>query len=133
MPSQFLTPLQLEPLDDGRRWRLLSQFEYHVGALGSSDRIAVPIDFITDFASVPRPLWALLPPWGRYGKAVVLHDWLYADQSRKRKAADLILLEAMEVLGVGKLTRLAIYSGVRVGGWLAWRKHTQRKNNHLEQ
>jgi len=41
---------------------------------------SVPAGYRTDFASIPRPipwpLWPLLPPVGRSGKAAVIHDWL---------------------------------------------------------
>lgn len=39
--------------------------------------IRVPKGFITDFASVPRILHSVLPKTGKYGKAAVLHDYLY--------------------------------------------------------
>jgi hypothetical protein len=60
--SSFTTRLELSPLDDGRRWELLAPFEYHVGCEGSGIVIVVPAGFVTDFASIPRFLWAILPP-----------------------------------------------------------------------
>lgn len=33
-------------------------------------------DFITDGATIPRFLWCLFPPTGRYFYAAVVHDWL---------------------------------------------------------
>lgn len=38
--------------------------------------IKVPADFVTDGASVPRPLWWLFPPVDRYFPAAVVHDYL---------------------------------------------------------
>ena len=72
---------------------------------------------MTDFASVPRPLWWILPRWGRYGNAAVIHDFCYWDQKRipKRKEADRIFLEAMSILRVGWLTRHVMYLAVRIG------------------
>lgn len=100
---------------DGRRWLLLKDFEF------ASQRIerliTVPAGFITDFASIPKPLWGLLPPTGIYGKAAVLHDYLYRTVGIcSRGAADGVFLEAMEALGVGWLTRWIMYTGVRAGG-----------------
>ena len=40
--------------------------------------------FMTDFASIPRPLWSILPQWGRYGNAAVVHDFGYWTQTRPR-------------------------------------------------
>lgn len=39
--------------------------------------IRVPAGFVTDFASIPRAFWVVLPPTGKYGKAAVVHDYLY--------------------------------------------------------
>ncbi|MBK5931525.1 hypothetical protein CCR82_13610 [Halochromatium salexigens] len=57
----------------------------------------VPAGHRTDFASIPRLLWPLLPPVGRSGKATVIHDWLCDEQPHSvdhRMAAD-IFNEAM--------------------------------------
>lgn len=124
--SSFNSKLILEPLDDGRRWKLVEPFVYEIGKLGSGNKIEVPAGFITDFASVPRGLWNIFPPWGVYGKAAILHDWLYQEQKRTRAESDKIFLEAMKALGVSFLKRRLIYRGVRLGGWLAWRSHKKQ-------
>ncbi|MCX5786197.1 MAG: DUF1353 domain-containing protein [Elusimicrobia bacterium] len=62
--SQFTAILLVSPLADGRTWVIRSEFGYDVGAEGSGDRIDVPIGFKTDFATVPRLFWAVLPQWG---------------------------------------------------------------------
>lgn len=36
----------------------------------------VPVGFETNGASIPRFLWAIFPPFGRYARAAVLHDYL---------------------------------------------------------
>ncbi len=118
--SRFTKVLIVSPLPDGKTWYLRRAFSYDVGAEGSGDTINVPIGFLTDFASVPRPLWWLLPRWGRYGNAAVVHDFGYWDQSRKRLAVDRIFLEGMTVLGVGWFTRTVLYLAARLGGWWGW-------------
>ena len=84
--------------------------------------VIIPKGFLTDGASVPRLFWSLLPPWGSYGQAVVLHDYLveslsYDDNGSKitieRKHADRIFNNAMQELGVNDLTRKAMYNAVR--------------------
>jgi hypothetical protein len=118
--SRFTDVLLVSPLADGKTWVIMRDFGYEVGAEGSGDRIDVAIGFQTDFATVPRPLWIVLPKWGRYGNAAVIHDWLYWKQDRPRAAADGIFFEAMSVLGVGAPARYTLYGGVRLFGWLAW-------------
>ena len=118
--SSFTTPLVVSPLPDGRRWRLVFQFGYDVGYEGSGDRITVPAGFVTDFASTPPPIWTIIPPWGKYGKAAVIHDYLYQTHKRTRKQADDIFREAMVVLGVDPVRVFLMYWAVRLFGWAAW-------------
>ncbi len=107
-------------------------FGYDLGEEGSGDVISVSPGFETDFASIPRVLWWLLPKWGKYGNAAVIHDYLYSGGSlmakgtalvsMDRKLADYILLEAMEVMNTPRWQKYLIYAGVRAGGWWGWRK-----------
>jgi len=120
--SSFTSPLIVSPLDDGRHWRLVSPFTYHIGTAYSKDFVRVPADFVTDFASVPSFLWSFLPSWGRYGKASVLHDYIYQTHCRTRKEADDIFLEAMLVSGTNKHKARLMWLGVRLFGFLAWKK-----------
>lgn len=108
----------------GRRGALLESFIVATGGRGRRGRIlGVPRGFVTDFASVPRLLWTLLPPWGRYTAAAVVHDWLYFAQVTTRAEADWVFLELMRRGGVAWCVRWAMYSGVRAGGWVAWGRH----------
>jgi Protein of unknown function (DUF1353) len=125
--SEFTKPLVVTPLSDGRTWVLMEPFSYDIGSEGSANTVNVPVLFMTDFASVPRPFWSVFPPWGRYGNAAVIHDFLYADQSRPRAEADHIFLQAMTVLKVGRVTRYILFFSVRWFGWLAWRSDRRRK------
>lgn len=137
--SSFTDPLRLEYLNGSGTgtWKLLVPFHYYLTEPGGENEyVVVPEGFITDFASIPRGLWNLLPPTGIYGKAAVIHDFLYQERTVNwlkdgyilgrnvdRGEADRILRDAMEVLGVGRFTRWAVYAGVRAGGWAAWGKH----------
>src|SRR2546425_53495 len=92
--SRFTDVLLVSPLADGSTWVIMRDFGYDVGAEASGDHIDVAVGFQTDFATIPRPFWIILPKWGRYGNATVIHDWLYWRQARPRPQADAILLEA---------------------------------------
>ena len=92
----------------------MEEFEYHVGDKESKEIILVPKGFITNFASVPRFFWSIIPPWGKYGKAAVIHDYLYYTKKYTRKRADEIFLEGMEVLGVSLWKRQVMYWAVRI-------------------
>jgi hypothetical protein len=84
-------------------------------------RVEVPAGFQTDFASIPRFFWRILPPWGKYSKAAVVHDYIYATQGRyNRQTADTVFNELMRDLKVVSWRRAIIYYAVRLFGWLAW-------------
>lgn len=119
--SSFTTPLVVSPMPDGRKWKLVFQFCYGVKSKYSNDRITVPVGFITDFASSPFIVWSFIPKWGKYGKAAIVHDFLYQTKQRSRKEADLIFKEAMIVLKVAPWRVFLMFWGVRLFGWLAWR------------
>jgi hypothetical protein len=125
--SRFTNVLIVSPLPDGKTWYLRRALSYDVGTEESGETINVPIGFLTDFASVPRPLWWFFPRWGRYGNAAVVHDFCYWDQSRNRAEVDRIFLEGMTVLGVRWFTRTVLYAGARLGVWGMWWKLGRRK------
>jgi Protein of unknown function (DUF1353) len=79
-------PLSVCPAN-AKSWVLLEDFLYKDG----DTSVTVPRGFETDFASIPRFLWQLLPQWGLYGWAAVVHDYLYSAQTMPRWRADRIL------------------------------------------
>lgn len=115
--SNFTRSLKVSPLADGLNWVLLDSFCYDMG----EELIEVEKGFITDFASIPRFLWMILPKWGKYGNAAVVHDYIYWNHSHSRKEADDIMMEAMKVLEVPAWKIWAIYWAVRLFGGLAWK------------
>jgi len=117
----FTSPLKVTPLDS-KLWQLLEGFDYWTGDVPTEHLISVPVGFITDFASVPRLLWPILPPWGNYGKSAVVHDYLYKTKTFSRRRSDQIFLEGMRVLGVSWKTRTTMYGAVRAWGWIAWNR-----------
>ena len=104
--------------DEMTRWRLEGDVTV---CLEDGKCFTVPKGFITDFASVPRCFWSLIPPMGRYGKAALLHDYLYNTKSVSRREADRIFLKTMLMMEVPKWKAYVMYVAVRVFGWLRWR------------
>jgi len=111
--SSFTTPLRGEYNDVMTLFTLTEPFEFYDVA---GKTYSVPVGFTTDFASIPKWLRWLIPPTGLYGKAAVLHDWLYRTGIVSRRRADFIFLRAMRVLGVPKWKRRAMYRAVRAFG-----------------
>ena len=119
--------LLLTPSDTSETWILSSEIEYRYGSKDSYMVIRVPVGFETDGASTGF-LRGLLPQWGLYTKAAIIHDYLYRfakmvneyDNSIitvDRELADEIFLEAMEVCGVSRIKRNIMFWGVRLFGW----------------
>lgn len=131
MNPQFLNQLDLSPCPDGRTWRLDQDLVYRspvaaeqtsapAPASAAAGLITVPAGFVTDLASIPQLFWNLLPPFGKYTEAAVVHDWLYRNHLYPRPVCDAILLEAMQLCGVNWFQRQLIYRNVRAFGWAAW-------------
>jgi hypothetical protein len=115
---------------DDTTWRLYDAVAY----LGRHGDYFVPPGYLTDFASVPRLLWPVVPPYGTYTDAAIVHDWLITDGLGKG-AVDITPAEvdaefrrAMGALGVGAVRRWVMWAGVRWAaalnpirraGWLA--------------
>ena len=78
--------------------------------------ITVPAGFKTDGASVPRLLWWLFPPTGRYMAAAIVHDYLLQAHYPARREADRVFLQAMEALGVIFWRRWLMFGAVRCFG-----------------
>ena len=126
--SQFTTPVVLEMLDH-YKWRLVEPFEYYTehicdglpvrevdGSMFVVQIIGVPRSYVTDLASVPRALWTVFPPHGRYAKAAIVHDYLYSNAIGSKRWADRVFFEAMGILGVPKWRKWTMYWAVRLFG-----------------
>jgi hypothetical protein len=120
---QFINFVRVSPFADGKFWFLHEDLEYEL--LKTGIVITVPTGFVTDFASVPRPVWAVFPPWGKYGPPAVVHDFLYWDQSCSRKQADRIMALAMKESRVRHWNVHAFYMVLRAWGWIAWNKNAK--------
>lgn len=159
-PAQKLT-------DDFRRFRLLGEAVYvwrhpapveragrsrprwtGPGEPASIYRLVVPEGFEHDFASVPRPVWALIAPLD-LGLASIFHDWLYRNGGRvtteewtgptptdpeggwirrdtpwRRDQTDALFARIMREQGVVKWRRRVAYAAVQAFGEAHWRSPT---------
>lgn len=99
-------------------WYLVDPVVYR----GKWDRFEVPVDFITDFASVPKFATWLIPRYGIYTRAAVLHDYLcemaHAGQFNRRDA-DGLFRRVLRELGVSGLRRWVMWAAVRLDSWMS--------------
>jgi len=145
MIQRVVAPIHVEAIwPQYKTWLLLTSFEYRLGSPDGAEVVRVEAGFITDFASIPRPLWWLWPPsQGPYLAAVLVHDCLYKTgyvvnrltgerRAITRGEADRVMLEVMVVCETPLPTKRGIYRGVRLGGWWAWRKHREADDEAAE-
>jgi len=125
-----------------RQWELVNNWYFE---LENGIQIVINKGFIFDGASIPRPLWALLSPVGLLLIPGLIHDYGYKfDQlwqvnkdgtltpflgkSGRKVWDDLFRSVGQQVNGFSFIDTLA-WSGLRVGGFIAWNKH--RKINEI--
>ncbi len=118
---------------DGHHWCLVEPVAFY------SERyrgvFTVHPGFITDFSSVPRGLWNLIPQRGKHDRAGVLHDAAYQGRLRtvqglrqhcSREVADHLFLEGLAACGVSRVVRQLMYRAVRINGGAAYAKGQAR-------
>jgi hypothetical protein len=125
-----------EILDRGLPLKWWSEFQqdlpvYTVAAAA----FVVPSGFLTDGASVPRPVWALLAnsdPDILY--PAFAHDYLYAVWGKipngltlTRQQCDETLRELMQAIGAPAWKAGLVYAAVRAGGKAAWDRDDTKK------
>ncbi len=100
---------------DDKRWTLAHPLMFKTGDMF----FFVPVHYVTDFASVPRVVWWLVPRYGKYTAATVLHDWLITDLLPtghiSSREVDRVFRTAMKDLGVSFARRWLMWAGVRWG------------------
>ena len=128
--ARFLQRCHLAIGERANQWMTHGLLVYLSDVAGRT--ITIDSGFETDLASIPRSFHWLIPVNGKHRLAAIVHDWLYAKAPAwcTRKVADQVLLEAMKALGESWWRRTAMYTAVRAGGWLYWRKC--RECNHGE-
>lgn len=112
--SFLLKRVRAEQVDD-TVWRLLAPLVY----LGRYGFYAVPLGYLTDFASVPRLLWWAFPQSGRWNPAAIVHDWLITDGLEKGSVritspqVDAEFRRVLRACDVGLIQRWLMWTAVR--------------------
>jgi hypothetical protein len=91
-------------------WTVAQELHYR----GNTDEFTIPAGFHTDLASTPRIVWPVLPPFGAYMPAALVHDQLCRDPAVSLKDADGVFRRVLRETGVPRWQRALLYAGVRV-------------------
>lgn len=102
----------------------LDWFEVIQDCIVQEYNVTIPAYYITDFSSVPRILWSIIPPYGRATAPSILHDYMYTTKlfsagygdRPSRALADNIFYENMLIVGVPKWQAKCMFWAVRIFG-----------------
>lgn len=115
--SSFTTPFKVKvhtvPLKENP-FEILESFTYYSNIYKGFE-ISIPKGYRTNFASVPRIFWPIVPPIGRYSKATVVHDYLIDyinEHDLNIHQVNRLFKEAMEVSGVNWFYRNIMFISV---------------------
>ena len=130
---------------DCKFWRLENDLIYAIGNVDSTDIIHISKGFITDGASVARPLQSIFPAWGSWSKAAIIHDFLYENLLSNTpyivksgyifdtfKKCDDIFYEAMIVSRVNRNVALLFYYTVRIAEFIPFLRSLDPKKKYNE-
>jgi hypothetical protein len=110
--------------DDTAYWCIYEEYT----VLTFAHRVVVPRWYVTDFASVPRLFWNIIPPMDpRIAWIAPAHDRCYETHELSRSDADDLLYWGMLAAGAGKLSAYAAWSAVRLFGASAYATGSDRR------
>src|SRR5262249_18002100 len=119
MPSVATGDIRLQQCDD-KKFTLLLPLDVTFDYPGYVTTYQVPDashpDFTTDLASVPIVLAWLIPRYGIYTRAAIVHDYLCelaVDGTWIRRDADMVFRDLLKTEQVGFLQRWAMWAAVR--------------------
>lgn len=123
----FETEVTLTAVGDDR-WSLGESLVYR----GERDTWIIPRGYVTDLATVPRMVAWLIPTYGRYTRAAIVHDYLITNLLCRAGCPgpnhvapndiDGIFRRILRELGVSAPRRWAMWAGVRWGALLGGRE-----------
>lgn len=102
-------------------YRVTRPFKFYIDDTPGTRWVYVYEGFLTDGASIPALFRSILPAWGVYGQAAVVHDLLcdyrYYWDGEQQVPVDLATIDgifnkAMRVAGVPRWKRKVIYTAV---------------------
>jgi hypothetical protein len=113
--GRFLDELTVLLLDEGRKVKLLKDYRYEDPA---KDIWKANKDFVSDGASIPRPLWPIIgsPLTGRYRNAAIIHDYYCSIKSRAWRDTHRAFFFAMRANGVSAVHARTMYYAVLAYG-----------------
>ena len=102
----------------GKMWEIYEPINIK---LSDGSYLEIPKGFSTDLSTVPKSLWGVLPPFGNFLLAALVHDYLYVTKDKRgRKFADKEMLIISNANNKNKVDNYFRYYAVRLFGGLYW-------------
>lgn len=114
----------LEKIEWTNLWKVVKPYRWEIRNW-KVKKVVVDKWFITDFGSVPRPLWIVFNPTEYH--SYVLHDYLYRNKLVSRSLSDLSLQIGLLSEGAYWLEAYSIWMGVRLFGWRYYNINNKNK------
>jgi len=106
-PSHGL-PVIIDHTDPRNPFVLSEEVHYR----GPLIEVTIPKGFRHDGASIPRLLWSLMPRVGRWSRAALVHDYLYANAIGTKKIADAVFHDILKFDKVSAITSWTMWKAV---------------------
>lgn len=93
----------------------------------NGELVIIPKGFVTDMASIPKPLWWLLSPqYSGFVYPAVVHDYMYrCPSNHTRYFADSVFYSSLLQENISNFTARKMYYAVRVFGGRTFQKGNQ--------
>lgn len=113
----FYNTLKVEKISSNE-WKLLDDLVYIDEKHGP---IGIPVNYVTDFASVPR-LPIVFDFFGGMAHAAgTVHDYLYDNGKLTKSECDMVFYRALRDDGIGLVRSYIMYSAVKLFGFIAFK------------
>jgi hypothetical protein len=116
----FKSDLVVKAVNGFAQWQLIKPLFY---MSLSGHPVTVLAGYRTDLASVPRPVWWLVPRDDQQARRpAVMHDYIYTNLTHRfsKAEADRMFYDALLEEGMHKPLAWLMYTAVRIGGRGNW-------------
>lgn len=116
----FRSSLEVKAVFGTKQWQLTRPLFY---VTANNRSVVVPVGYRTDLASVPRPVWWLIPRDDEFARRPsVIHDFIYTHGTAKftKAEADQVFYDALLEEGMPKPLAWLMFAAVRIGGRGNW-------------
>ena len=118
--------VELLPKSTRGRFKIKAAIKH---TLINGQEIIIPVDYISNGASIPRLLRGIYSQQGVYVMPSIIHDYLYDNQIHNKEFADRQFLLDMGKTNTNKFTKWLFYYTIKIFGASNWKKSSTFTKN----